>query len=115
VFVTGSSAGSASALDYATIAYNASTGAKAWVKRYNGPGNGEDHATLRVSPDGTEVFVTGYSTGSTGGGDYATIAYNASTGARLWVARYNGPGNGEDGATSPRDKPRRDQGVHHRL
>ena len=38
------------------------------------------------------VFVTGVSNGgSTSSDDYATIAYDASTGARLWVNRYNGP------------------------
>ena len=62
------------------------------MKRYNGPGNGDDVAyALGVSPDGSKVFVTGRSTGSTSA-DYATVAYDASSGTQLWVKRYNGPG-----------------------
>ncbi len=96
VFVTGSSYGSGSSFDYATVAYNAATGAQLWVKRYNGPANGIDGATaVRVSPNGGTVFVTGASTGPNDY-DYATIAYNAATGARLWVTRYDGPGQGLD-------------------
>ncbi len=78
VFVTGDSAESTSD-DYGTVAYDASTGAELWAKRYNGPGNGYDQATaLGVSPDGSEVFVTGGSAGSTSGEDYATVAYSVA-------------------------------------
>jgi PQQ-like domain len=76
-------------------------GARLWVQRYNGPGNGNDAASsVAVSPGGGMVFVTGASTGATSFSDYLTAAYNAATGARLWTARYNGPGNGDDGAAS---------------
>jgi hypothetical protein len=86
--------------DYATLAYGASTGDRLWERRYD-PAEGADRATaLDVSPDGSTVFVTGYSTGSTGSIDYATGAYNATTGAELWVSRYDGPANGFDGASA---------------
>jgi WD40 repeat protein len=76
VFVTGSSQGAASGNDYATIAYDASTGASLWIRRYNGPGNGEDSASsIAASPDGSKVLVTGSSQGAASGNDYATIAY----------------------------------------
>ncbi len=83
VFVTGSSIGSTSADDYATVAYDASTGDQLWAKRYNGPANRRDFAfALAVGPDGSELFVTGASVGSTSeyDYDYATVAYDASTG-----------------------------------
>ena len=74
-------------------------GAKLWVRRYNGPGNGDDVASsVAVSPGGGTVFVTGGSTGTTSFSDYLTVAYNARTGERLWTARYNGPGNSLDNA-----------------
>ena len=100
VFVTGSSySGSATGGDYVTVAYSAATGARLWVKRYNGPANKADRAiSVAVSPGGTRVFVTGSSETSTPSvehpgfyDDYATVAYNAATGAQLWVRRYNGP------------------------
>jgi len=107
VFVTGGSQGAGSGQDSATVAYSAATGARLWVARYNGPANGNDGASrVAVSPGGTRVFVTGDSQGAGSGQDYATVAYSAATGARLWVARYNGPGNSLDGATSLAVSPR---------
>jgi WD40 repeat protein len=101
VYVTGNSEGITSGPDYATIAYDAATGARRWIGRYNGPGNGIDSASaVAVSPDGHTVFVTGTSKGATSGPDYATVAYDAATGHRHWVGRYNGPGNNKDDARS---------------
>ncbi len=115
VFVTGVSQGTASGLDYATVAYSAATGARLWVRRYNGPGNGDDGATsMAVSPTGGTVFVTGYSQGMAPGFGYATVAYNATTGAQRWVARYHGPGNGDNFAESLAVSPDGRSGVRHR-
>ena len=97
VFVTGGSTGSTSGHDYVTVAYDVSTGDELWDKRYNGPRNDYDRAiALDVSPDADQVFVTGYSKGSGTGYDYATLGYDASTGTKLWVKRYNGPASGRD-------------------
>ena len=41
VYVTGNSPGATSANDIATIKYNRS-GRRQWLRRYNGPGNGDD-------------------------------------------------------------------------
>src|SRR5205823_936398 len=87
--------------DYATVAYSTVTGARLWIKRYNGPASDLDAATsVAISPGGKTVVITGASSGTSSRQDYATVAYNAATGAQLWVKRYNGPGNGQDDASS---------------
>jgi hypothetical protein len=101
VFVTGVSRGSTSGYDYATVAYDASTGTQLWAKRYDGQANLDDSATaLGVSADGSQVFVTGDSARSSGDDDFATLAYEAATGDKLWAKRYNGPANLDDDATA---------------
>jgi WD40 repeat protein len=102
VFVTGASRGNGTGYDYATVAYDAADGAQLWASRYNGPGNGDDEAaSLAVSPDGSTVFVTGYGTGTTGLPGYETVAYSAATGAQAWARRYTGPGtNGAKAAAA---------------
>jgi WD40 repeat protein len=90
VFVTGTSFESDTGYDYATVAYDANSGRKLWASQYNGPRNSNDGATsIDASPDGTRVFVTGYSPGLRTGSDYATVAYDANTGAQVWLKRVD--------------------------
>ena len=98
VYVTGFSAGTGSNTDYATVKYN-SAGAEQWVTRYNGPGNNEDAAYSIVLDALGNSYITGYSTGSGTGSDYATVKYNSS-GVEQWIQRYNGPSNGSDAANT---------------
>jgi outer membrane protein assembly factor BamB len=109
VFVAGTTtrAGSGTGRgSFATVAYKAATGAQLWARSYRGPGNGFDRATS-MAVSGGRVFVTGSSATSDGGpGNYATIAYNAATGTRLWASSYSGPGNSDDAAASMAVSPR---------
>jgi hypothetical protein len=101
VFVTGSSAGGDYSRDYVTIKYSGG-GVPSWTNRYNGPGNSDDEASAVVVDGNGNVLVTGSSASTNGSPyeyDYATIAYS-NAGAPLWTNRYNGPGNGTDGAAA---------------
>ncbi len=89
VIVTGSSAGSGSSFDYATIKYS-SPGVPLWTNRYNGPGNGDDRAWGLVVDGSNNVIVTGPSTGSPATYDYATIKYS-SVGVPVWRAWMTSP------------------------
>ena len=88
VFVTGGVSTMTSNSDYGTVTYNATTGAQLWKALYQGPSSGGAAAVITVSPDGSKVFVSGYDYGLGGSPQYATVAYDSGTGARVWVARY---------------------------
>jgi len=84
VFVTGTSWSFASGDDYVTVAYAASDGKLLWLRRYTRGTTTDDRGTaILVSPDSQTVFVTGQSFTSSAYA-YATIAYAASDGTRLW-------------------------------
>jgi putative pyrroloquinoline-quinone binding quinoprotein len=101
VFVTGVNTGVGTHVDFATVAYAAANGAELWVTRYNGPGNYQDEGqAIGISADGSRVFVTGESASgpTVESFNYATVAYDTSSGSQLWVSRYNGPANDADWA-----------------
>jgi hypothetical protein len=100
VFVTGTSGGSGTLADYATIKYS-NAGVPLWTNRFNGPTNSDDNANAIAIDGNGNVFVTGYqSTASSGANfDYATIKYS-NAGAPLWTNRYGGLVTGTDVANA---------------
>ena len=96
-FVTGSIIDDDTLVDYGTVAYDTATGALLWAARHDGPTEWSDRAySIALSPDGSRVFVTGAESrkvGNTEVGDFATVAYTATTGAEEWVARYDAGGH----------------------
>jgi hypothetical protein len=90
VFVTGDSMDASGLWDWATVKYS-NSGSLLWVRRYNGPGNGDDHPSAIATDSNGNVFVAGGSTG-TASLDSTTIGYSSS-GTPLWTNRYAGLGN----------------------
>ncbi len=74
--VTGSSAGSGTRADYATVRYRPD-GTEDWVERYDGPDSDFDEAaSVGLDPTGG-VCVTGTSWATSTGNDFLTIRYAA--------------------------------------
>jgi len=107
LFVTGSTGatGSAGPYHWATIAYSTATGAQRWLETYQGTDTSSSGsaaaAAIAVSPDGATVFVSGYVTNTGGARTEATVAYDAATGARLWVAQHTSDATPVSAAVSP--------------
>lgn len=94
VHVTGQSLGTGTFDDYATVKYDPN-GDTAWVRRFDGPANGDDIARALVLDDSGNVYVTGESEGDGTGLDCTTVRYYSS-GDTAWVRTYSGAGNGDD-------------------
>ncbi|MGA9115774.1 MAG: SBBP repeat-containing protein, partial [Bacteroidota bacterium] len=94
VIVTGSSEGAGTQTDFATVKYTAA-GVQQWAVRYNGSADSTDSPAGLAVDVQRNVIVAGTGVDSLSGSDYVTIKYNQH-GTRLWEARYNGPGGGDD-------------------
>ncbi|HEX8426848.1 SBBP repeat-containing protein [Hymenobacter sp.] len=86
-YVTGLSYNSDGTDDYATVKYafnpnpnsTLQTGQQLWAARYDGAGSYDEAAAIAV--DGSNnVYVTGYSLGTSTGYDFATLKYSQSNG-----------------------------------
>lgn len=112
VYLTGQSAGPGEFnIDFATIAVAATgptRGTIVWEARYDGTGvSGPDSARdITVAPDGSRVYVTGYSNEAEASAPfavnyyYATVAYDAATGEQLWEARRGFEGTNFNASTA---------------
>jgi DNA-binding beta-propeller fold protein YncE len=97
VFVTGLS-GEVRA-HFSTVAYNAATGARRWAAPFYGRGYTQPYA-IAVSPDGSKLFVTGFTSPVSIASERAvTVAYAAASGAVLWSRTYPSPATSTAGAS----------------
>ena len=109
IYVSGTSYGSGTSEDIATVKYN-SAGVRQWAVRYDGPGgdgynNGnvrglqEDFVNgLALDSDGN-LYLTGTAYFNESRHDYLTIKYDP-TGKQKWIQFYDGQISNEDGGNS---------------
>jgi len=92
VIVTGTSIGSGTNQDFATVKYDAD-GDLQWVARYNGVENGREEAFSVGTDNAGDVYVSGYWRYETGSPDYDYIfdyivaKYDADDGHEIWSVR----------------------------
>ena len=91
----------ATLLDIVTMAHDAATGARLWISSYEGIRSTIKssfdsvwyHRPLAISPDGSRLFIAGYSTslhGANLGMDFVTLALDATDGSTAWSQRHTG-------------------------
>lgn len=81
IYVTGSSYGTNTNYDYATVKYN-SEGDSIWVVRYNHTANDADQPSAVEVDSAGNVYVTGISRNSNGTFSFATVKYNQINGVK---------------------------------
>jgi hypothetical protein len=66
-----------------------------WAAIYNGPSSGNDERPEMLLDSQNNVYLVGLSRGIGTSTDIAVVKYDTN-GNQLWVARFNGTGNGND-------------------
>ncbi|HMS66176.1 MAG TPA: SBBP repeat-containing protein, partial [Ignavibacteria bacterium] len=98
VYVTGTSYGTGSDFDFATVKYN-SSGIEQWAQRFNGAGNNIDRASSMTLDGAGNIYVAGGSTGINSRIVMTAVKYNPS-GIQLYVLTYSGTASKGDFANS---------------
>ena len=93
IYITGANTTASGTTNFATVKYNKS-GSLQWSKDFNGAGNDDDEANAIALDPAGNVYVTGYTTISTGA-NYGTVKYNNS-GTQQWSKEYDGTANSDD-------------------
>lgn len=97
VYVTGATEGPGF-VDYATIKLNPS-GSLAWTQLYDYAGTFDIPTAISKDPGGSQIRVTGSSGSTFNDWDFATVIYDANTGAQMAVERNpNSSGTSQDKA-----------------
>lgn len=95
VYVSGVETSLLTGGDAALVALEAEDGDVLWESTYDSVRGFDSALSVALSDDGEIAFIAGPSPGSGTGRDFATIAHDADTGERLWVARRDDHG-GDD-------------------
>jgi len=86
--------------DFHTIKYNAADGSVAWQSTFNSTAGGSDIPTAISTDSLNNVYVAGYSEGSSGTDDFQLIKYTPAgpnpDGTPVWQRSYNGGASGQD-------------------
>ncbi|MDX1907761.1 MAG: S8 family serine peptidase, partial [Bacteroidia bacterium] len=77
--------------NYLILSYTAAAGTLNWSRTYDGPGASDDLATDLIADPTGNLYITGSSTGTATGLDYATLKYS-KTGVLQWTRRYDRAG-----------------------
>lgn len=88
IYLTGSSEGVGTSIDFATIKYS-SSGKRLWIRRFDGTAHNIDSANAISVDADRNVFVTGQSFSPATDFDNITIKYN-KYGKRKWIRRFSG-------------------------
>ncbi len=98
IYAAGYSTGNTTYEDFTVISLTGS-GTERWVYTHNGPAGSTDGAASIVYNSDDNVYAAGGRTDSLTNYDFVVISLDTA-GAERWVYSYDGPANGDDGASS---------------
>lgn len=101
---TGVVIGDTGYVDSTTIAFDAATGDLDWTSLYDGGFGTEGTRSMGIAPDGSAIFITGFSPSATYSSAF-TRAIDPGTGDELWTRRYDGPAGFHDSTLSLAVRP----------